>query len=317
MNDITTTVQEINEVAVQNVEKTQNIIQIAEQSEQISQDGQRDVVAATEEIEHLRQQVGLIATKILDLTERTQQLTEALEYQAATSEVLSVISRSTFDLQPVLDTIASVATRLCAANDATILLKEDEALRVSAHHGSIPQDLNIKLPIDRGWVSGRAVVDRQPIQAHDIAAALDEFPLSREIVGRFGLRTVLSIPLLREDEAKVVLAASIGTALRSAPAAPAWRPRDRVAFDELLIAGQNVVPDAAARRSVEARLPHPIERDGNLPALLDVLDVALLGPIAHGAADEGLGAAQEALAVGEALAARIEASVNDVHAPLA
>jgi methyl-accepting chemotaxis protein len=78
VNDITTTVQEINEVAVQNVEKTQSIIQIAEQSEQISQDGQRDVVAATEEIEHLRQQVGLIATKILDLTERTQQIGEII-----------------------------------------------------------------------------------------------------------------------------------------------------------------------------------------------------------------------------------------------
>ncbi len=78
VNDITTTVQELNEVAVQNVEKTENIIQIAEQSEQISQDGQRDVVDATEEIEHLRQQVGLIATKILDLTERTQQIGEII-----------------------------------------------------------------------------------------------------------------------------------------------------------------------------------------------------------------------------------------------
>jgi methyl-accepting chemotaxis protein len=78
VNDITTTVQELNEVAVQNVEKTENIIQVAEQSEQISQDGQRDVVDATEEIEHLRQQVGLIATKILDLTERTQQIGEII-----------------------------------------------------------------------------------------------------------------------------------------------------------------------------------------------------------------------------------------------
>jgi methyl-accepting chemotaxis protein len=78
VNDITSTVQELNEVAVQNVEKTQNIIQVAEQSEQISQDGQRDVAAATEEIDHLRQQVGLIATKILDLTERTQQIGEII-----------------------------------------------------------------------------------------------------------------------------------------------------------------------------------------------------------------------------------------------
>jgi methyl-accepting chemotaxis protein len=78
VSDITTTMQELNEVAVQNVEKTQSIIQIAEQSEQISQDGQRDVAAATEETEHLRQQVGLIASKILDLTERTQQIGEII-----------------------------------------------------------------------------------------------------------------------------------------------------------------------------------------------------------------------------------------------
>jgi GAF domain-containing protein len=137
-------------------------------------------------------------TRSRELTERTQELTETLEHQTATSEVLGVISRSKFDLQPVLDTIATVASRLCAA-DATILLRHDEDLRVAAHHGLIPQDLDIKLPIARGWVSGRAVMDRQPIHVHDIVVALGEFPLSREIVARFDLRTVLSIPLQRED----------------------------------------------------------------------------------------------------------------------
>jgi methyl-accepting chemotaxis protein len=75
---ITTTLQELNEVAVQNVEKAESIIQVAEQSEQISQDGQRDVAATIEEIDRLRQQVGTIATKILDLTERTQQISEII-----------------------------------------------------------------------------------------------------------------------------------------------------------------------------------------------------------------------------------------------
>ncbi|MCC7540439.1 MAG: hypothetical protein IT379_29755 [Deltaproteobacteria bacterium] len=78
VNDITTTVQELNEVAVQNVEKAEGIIQIADQSEQISQDGQRDVLAAIDEIDRLRQQVALIAAKILDLTERTQQIGEII-----------------------------------------------------------------------------------------------------------------------------------------------------------------------------------------------------------------------------------------------
>jgi methyl-accepting chemotaxis protein len=78
VSDITTTIEELNEVGVQNVEKAEGIIQIAEQSEQISQDGQRDVVAAIEGIDRLRQQVELIAAKILDLTERTQQIGEII-----------------------------------------------------------------------------------------------------------------------------------------------------------------------------------------------------------------------------------------------
>lgn len=78
VNDITTTIQELNEVAVQNVEKAESIIQVAEQSEQISNDGQRDVATATEEMDRLKDKVELIASKILDLTERTQQIGEII-----------------------------------------------------------------------------------------------------------------------------------------------------------------------------------------------------------------------------------------------
>jgi methyl-accepting chemotaxis protein len=78
ISEITTTVEELNEVAVQNVEKAEGIIAIAEQSEAISQDGQRDVVAAVDGMDKLRQQVELIAAKILDLTERTQQIGEII-----------------------------------------------------------------------------------------------------------------------------------------------------------------------------------------------------------------------------------------------
>jgi methyl-accepting chemotaxis protein len=78
VHDITTTVDEMNEVAVQNVERAEEIIKIAEQSEQISHDGQRDVVAAVEGMDQLREQVELIAAKILELTERTQQIGEII-----------------------------------------------------------------------------------------------------------------------------------------------------------------------------------------------------------------------------------------------
>jgi signal transduction histidine kinase len=61
--------------------------------------------------------------------------------------------------------------------------------------------LNRKRPLGRGWVAGRTVVDREPIQVPDVSAAGDEFPLGQEIALRFGIRTSLGIPLLREDKA--------------------------------------------------------------------------------------------------------------------
>jgi GAF domain-containing protein/anti-sigma regulatory factor (Ser/Thr protein kinase) len=142
-----------------------------------------------------------VQARTKELQARSSELTQSLEYQTAISDVLAVISRSKFDLQPVLDTLASVASRLCVAEDVTILLKEGADLRSVAHHSSIPFELDIRRPIGRGWVSGRAVVDRKPIHVDDVAAAGDEFPLGRDIAIRRGHRTSLGIPLLREDEA--------------------------------------------------------------------------------------------------------------------
>jgi signal transduction histidine kinase len=136
-----------------------------------------------------------------EVTERTHELAESLQYQTAISEVLAVISRSKFDLQPVLETIARIASSLCAAEDVIILLREGDDLRTTAHCGSVPVELNIRRPIGRGWVSGRAVVDRMSIHVRDLAAAGDEFPLGREIAQLRGHRTALAIPLLREGEA--------------------------------------------------------------------------------------------------------------------
>src|SRR5499433_943682 len=131
---------------------------------------------------------------------RTRELSEALEQQTATSEILGVIAASPTDIQPVLQAVAESACRICEAYDSVIRLCEGELLRVRAHHGPIPVDFGGS-PIGRGWVTGRAFVDREPVHVHDLQAAADEFPDGSAYARRFGHRTILAVPLLRENEA--------------------------------------------------------------------------------------------------------------------
>src|SRR5260370_26741318 len=122
-----------------------------------------------------------------------------LEQQTATSEILGVIAASPTNIQPVLEAIAENACRLCEAYDSVIFLREGERLRGRAHHG--PISTLGEGPIERGWVTGRAFVDREPGHVHDLQGAADEFPDGSERALRFGHRTTLRIPFLREDEA--------------------------------------------------------------------------------------------------------------------
>jgi GAF domain-containing protein len=133
------------------------------------------------------------------LTEAHAQVTESLEQQTATSEVLRVIASSPTGLQPVFDTIARSSVRLCGAFDVSIFRVDADRLAFVAHHGPIAQrHAGFSLALVRGTVGGRSVLESRTVQVADLQNEDREFPDAVENARRFGFRTILSVPLLRE-----------------------------------------------------------------------------------------------------------------------
>jgi len=134
-----------------------------------------------------------------ELQARNRELSETLEQQTATSEILKAISQSPTDIQPVLDAVAANAARVCGATDALILRVEGADMRRVAHFGSIPLVLPQIRPVTERSVGGRAILDCRAIHVHDIldpdvARAYPESAASGDAVWR----TALAVPLVRE-----------------------------------------------------------------------------------------------------------------------
>src|SRR5262245_55490215 len=138
---------------------------------------------------------------------RTRELSESLEQQTATSEVLRVISSSPGELNAVFNTILENAVRICGAKFGTLFLSEGDAFRTVALHGAPPAyaEARRREPVIRrgpGTAGGRAAITKQPVQIADIRTepAYVNDPQSYAILNLAGARTMLVVPMLKEDE---------------------------------------------------------------------------------------------------------------------
>jgi two-component system NtrC family sensor kinase len=98
----------------------------------------------------------------------------------------------------VFDAIAHSAARLCEAFDVIVLRVQGDVLHLVAHHGSMPA---ADIPLHRGTLGGRTLIERRLIHIQDLQAEADDFPEGSALARAFGHRTTLSVPLLRDDVA--------------------------------------------------------------------------------------------------------------------
>ena len=136
-----------------------------------------------------------------DLRQRTDDLQELLEYQTATSDVLKVISRSTFDVQPVLDTVIETAARLCGADSASIAIREGEVYRYVSNF-AVQRPEHWAITRQRTVVPGRDSRSPGGWRSKAGSCMSRTSALTRTTrcprVWRAGRRTMLGVPLLRE-----------------------------------------------------------------------------------------------------------------------
>jgi signal transduction histidine kinase/HAMP domain-containing protein len=134
------------------------------------------------------------------VVDRTRELSESLEQQTATAEILRVISQSPTDVQPVLDVVAEAARRFCGATDAVIVLRDGGDVFGAAHAG--PLASAVRHPLNRASIAGRALSDGVTVHIPDYSQ-LDptEYAQGIELSQRLGFLAAVAAPMLRDDVA--------------------------------------------------------------------------------------------------------------------
>ena len=171
--------------------------------------GQRITIKSGDEVEALANQFNDMAGKLQEsyadlekkVEQRTHELSESLEQQTAISGILRVISNSPDDVQPVLNSVAEHAARICEAQYTEIFIVDGDALRIVAGFGEVGRPVDEPFPLDRSTIAGRTVVDMEPIHVPDVQHAGNGFALGRAYGQKFGHRTILGVPLIREGRA--------------------------------------------------------------------------------------------------------------------
>jgi len=171
--------------------------------------GQRIAIKTGDEVEALADQFNDMASRLQEsyadlekkVDDRTRELTESLQQQTATADVLKVISRSAFDLQPVLQTLVESAARLCNADKATITRQKDGAFYRTEAYGFSREFLdyakNIPIEPERGSAAGRALLEGRVVHIPDVEADPEYTMAEAQRLGQF--RTILAVPMLRES----------------------------------------------------------------------------------------------------------------------